>query len=265
MVLSTEFNKLKHHLALTSSPVIAEMMLPQLQKHGIKIFNFIRRYDDSSIIRLSSDANWNEHYFQKGYINKQNKVPPGYLTKSINYFIWLTNHWPEMLIDYAVNFDTANGITVAEQCNGYIDFFCFGANANNTSIVNFYLNHLDLLQRYGHYFRERANVLLKAYEKDKIVIPNNAIYPLLNGAALSDSQGHHSSFKLTNRENDCARLLILGKKIKEIASTLNLSPRTVESHINNLKVKFDCRNKLELAIKLSKTQDLYDTNCSKHP
>ena len=123
MVFSTEFNKLKTHLALTSSPIIAEIMLPQLQKNDIKIFNFIRRYDDSSIIRLSSDAIWNEHYFREGYINKLNKIPPGYLTKPINYFIWITDHWPEMLIDYAVNFDVANGITVAEQCSGFINFF----------------------------------------------------------------------------------------------------------------------------------------------
>ncbi|MBX3708746.1 MAG: helix-turn-helix transcriptional regulator [Gammaproteobacteria bacterium] len=139
-------------------------------------------------------------------------------------------------------------------------FFCFGASANNTSVINFYINHPDLLQKYGHYFRERerereresASALLKEYEKDKIIISNNAIYSLPQSLSLFDYQAGQLSFKLTRRENDCAKQLILGKQIKEIASILKLSPRTVESHINNLKEKFNYRNKLELAIKLSK-------------
>lgn len=249
MILSTDLNKLKYHLALTSSPVVAEIMHPKLQKHGIKVFNFVRQYDDGSIIRLSSDGVWNEHYFWKGYINKRNKVPAEYLAKPLNYFIWLTEHWPEMLSDYAVNFDTGNGITIAEKFDRCVDFFCFGGYANNKSIINFYLNHLDLLQKYGHEFRERADSLLNEYEQDRIIIPSHVIY--IDGSTHCTTR--NQPFILTNREHDCAMQLILGKKIKEIAKALNLSPRTVETHINNLKAKLNCRNKLDLAIKLSKS------------
>jgi DNA-binding CsgD family transcriptional regulator len=54
----------------------------------------------------------------------------------------------------------------------------------------------------------------------------------------------------TNREMDCAKLILNGNKIKEIASVLRLSPRTVETYLNNLKIKLACRDKVELAIKL---------------
>ena len=59
----------------------------------------------------------------------------------------------------------------------------------------------------------------------------------------------NKQIKFTNRELDCAKLLIKGCRIKEIASIYNLSPRTVETHLNNLKIKLGCRDKVELTIK----------------
>ena len=57
---------------------------------------------------------------------------------------------------------------------------------------------------------------------------------------------------LTNRELDCLIMLSKGKTAKETARELNISPRTVETHLENIKIKFDARNKTEmLAIFLS--------------
>lgn len=244
MIYSTDLTKIKHHLALTSSSTVADMMLPHLLRHGIKVFHFNRHYEDGSLIRLSTDAKWNENYFAKGYVNKRKKVPAEYLTKSVNYFVWLTKDWPEMLTDAAVNFDIANGISIVEKCNGYIDNFCFGSTVSNTSIVNFYLNNLDLLQRYGCDFRDRAYQLFNSYEKQKIIIPESKI--VIPSVHCTDIE----IAKLSDREKQCVVLLISGKRIKEIAIELGLSPRTIESYLNNLKVKLNCRDKVELVIKL---------------
>lgn len=55
---------------------------------------------------------------------------------------------------------------------------------------------------------------------------------------------------LTERELECLHYLILGKSAKQTASILNVSSRTVEFHLNNIKDKAFCRSKIEL---LSKT------------
>jgi DNA-binding CsgD family transcriptional regulator len=53
-------------------------------------------------------------------------------------------------------------------------------------------------------------------------------------------------FKLSIREIECLYHLVRGKTAKMIAQFLNLSPRTVESYIENIKAKFGCYTKSEL-------------------
>jgi len=52
--------------------------------------------------------------------------------------------------------------------------------------------------------------------------------------------------QLTNKESECLFFLMRGKSAKETAIILNISPRTVEKHIESIKYKFNCRTKLEL-------------------
>jgi DNA-binding NarL/FixJ family response regulator len=52
---------------------------------------------------------------------------------------------------------------------------------------------------------------------------------------------------LTSREREVLQLLAEGKIIKEVAAILNVSPRTVEFHKNNIMVKTGLRTTAELA------------------
>lgn len=57
---------------------------------------------------------------------------------------------------------------------------------------------------------------------------------------------NHKKFHLTKREHECLKLVRQGKSAKQIGALLNISYRTVESHVDNIKSKFSCRTKLEL-------------------
>lgn len=57
---------------------------------------------------------------------------------------------------------------------------------------------------------------------------------------------------LPQRQQDCAHLLVEGINTKEIAKILQLSPRTVETHIDILKDKFKAKNKAQLIYFLNK-------------
>lgn len=59
--------------------------------------------------------------------------------------------------------------------------------------------------------------------------------------------------RLSNREWDVLKLLLQGKSNKQIASSLDISVRTVEFHLKNIYAKFQVRSRIELILKLGKT------------
>lgn len=53
---------------------------------------------------------------------------------------------------------------------------------------------------------------------------------------------------VSRREFECANRLVDGLSAKEIAKTMNISPRTVEKYIESLKHKLNCRNQKKLIL-----------------
>ena len=58
--------------------------------------------------------------------------------------------------------------------------------------------------------------------------------------------GEFSGIYLTPREVDCLNALATGRTVKMVARDLDLSHRTVEFYLKNLKTKFGCATKCEL-------------------
>ncbi len=54
------------------------------------------------------------------------------------------------------------------------------------------------------------------------------------------------TYELRTREAQCLFYSANGYSAKEVAHLLKLSPRTIETHLENIKTKLNCRNKLEL-------------------
>lgn len=55
---------------------------------------------------------------------------------------------------------------------------------------------------------------------------------------------------LTNREMECLKHLLDGKSAKQSAAMMNISTRTVEFHLNNIKMKTASNSKLEILSKI---------------
>jgi DNA-binding CsgD family transcriptional regulator len=79
--------------------------------------------------------------------------------------------------------------------------------------------------------------------------------------ANSDLKSHQSieffkpdaAISLTPREIECLFYTLRGKSAKAIGLILKISPKTIEFHLEHIKTKFNCRNKMEL---ISKAMEL---------
>lgn len=79
-------------------------------------------------------------------------------------------------------------------------------------------------------------------------ILNSGLLNSVTNQSLEHEINHHS---LTKMQKACASLISKGYTAKAIGKHLNISSRTVETHISNMKDKLGCRNKTDLILKLN--------------
>lgn len=72
----------------------------------------------------------------------------------------------------------------------------------------------------------------------------------LLGVNAFNTEVANDGIMLSKQEFFLAKLFLTGLTAKEIAKRLNLSHRTVEAYLINIKTKLHCKNKTELVVKL---------------
>jgi DNA-binding NarL/FixJ family response regulator len=93
--------------------------------------------------------------------------------------------------------------------------------------------------------RELLNAIREVYEQGAFLEPA-VTRQLLDEFARSGRKAAVPEVHLTQREKDVLQLLISGKSNKEIAYSLNISPKTVSVHRSNIMKKLEVRNIFEL-------------------
>ncbi len=163
-------------------------------------------------------------------------------------------------------FNVDHGISLIYPSNDYCDIFEFAVAKNNTAAN---LNHLTNLQQILNSietYKEQAKQLIIDADaaaapmefattvdlyQDK---PNNKILAL-NVKQFGQVIYPHT---LTPREVETVYWLIRGKTVPEIAILLQLSKRTVETYVNNIKFKLACKSLFQLGHVVGKYSDYFE-------
>jgi len=242
----------KNHVTLTSTQEMRDISKP-LKPLGIDFFSYTRFYFDGTTISLLTHTKWYEHFLQREI--------PG----CVNVFNMKTgcNLWEEAFPEEANAearnlFDIDNGINFTYRNEKYVEIISYASNAGSKKNIGYFISILDLLEKFIPYFREHADTLVKESAKHKITIPKimrgyNEVHSklMLNPETRKlfleqICYDNNKVMQLSRREYQCLKLIAQGKTFKESAKTLNISHRTVESHVDHIKTKLNCDSKSEL-------------------
>lgn len=259
---------LEKHFSLNSSNHVQEICDQILNSIGITYFNYIKIYNnDCSRELLTNNADWINHFYQNGLYHSIGAVDVEHLLPK-GYFLWSEmDEKDPIYLQGRDFFNIDNGISFVIKRQDITYLYIFASKREQHAINNFYLGNLDLLQRFIHYFTDKGQNLIKEAGKNRIHLPNpQLVNPhRVNNIILSDKQrkgfleatpvnryfllNESDDLYLTTKQAECASLLAKGLTSKQMAKHMNISFRTVEKYV------LDVRHKIQEATNSSLTKE----------
>ena len=232
-------------------------------KHlNITTFGYLKIFDDSRYLHICNKDKWSRHYFKN--IHDDGETLPkamALVDSKKSMFIWPTKTEDSLLTDLK-NYRIWHGMSFCRRKDNFVENWSFCTDPKNEQISNFYLKHYDLLWKFVEYFTSKAGDLLDCSDSRKFATYKNGVNISSAKSALSEQsikqflneieinkfliRGKQRQAFLSKRERDCLQLLSRGFTHKNIARQLDLSPRTVEQYINNVKYKLETTNKIDI-------------------
>jgi len=234
---------------------------------GVNFFWYYHLNKEGYYTYAGTHASWSEFSFEHQLTSQfpclrhPSVVKPGIQlmkdSSSSSYKETLGRAWETFQINFNVNliFPTAEGI----------EAFGFATNSDHPKMDELLLNEIPLLKRFIKHFKVKNQKLFhllyenqvnfgaylgpKFYEGEQIALKSRE--------QLLRKLGLFPRVPLTRREKEVLPFLSSGFPSSYIAKHLQISYRTVENYIENIKGKLDCDNKSEL---IQKAKDLVEIN-----
>lgn len=241
----------KRHVAYTSANDVTEICKPLFETVDLNFFGYSKKCVDGSLLTLTTNRESLCNTFQKKY--------PLDVTKQLSGVHLFESYMTEEMIRDEKELGLYSGITIFKQNEAYTEVYFFAAPETNRSVIDFYFNHLDVLEKFIFYFKDKAHSLIEQAKKERFIIPNylqdkNNIFTEKSYGEFCEllkSKRVYLNLKsrevmLTRREYEVLLQFTQGRTTKEVAKVLNISPRTAESHLENAKNKTNCTFKSQL-------------------
>lgn len=255
-------NKSAFQFSSQAAREVVDLCSP-LHSIGIQCFRYMRLYKNCTYIVLTNGF---EEFLQDSISNLKDlgKFWGSHIRYVKNSFDPFLMQWPHDAFQKDFNMNLFhkhgfwNGISLIYRYENYIDIVSFALGASHSDNCGLLINNKEFLKTFINHFRKKAAKLLEQKEKSKLAVFENRFdteyspNPMLERVKLLETQLKRSmvrsfeDLKLSPRELECLELMSHGKTAKEIAQAIQISPRTVESYVTNIKVKTECNYKSDL-------------------
>ncbi|CAM4452090.1 MAG: hypothetical protein LEGION0398_MBIBDBAK_00766 [Legionellaceae bacterium] len=255
--MKIDISFLKNWETLSLSETIDTICQPLKKLIGLEQFIYRKTFHDGKRVYLTNTAKQLHWYFENHFylIDGYQGKPDSYKNE---FAIWpLPGQNPLFLNEMINAFDCGNGFTIVETTSDGMDVFFYLISGTKNSDPNIYLTNLNALIKFNIYFKEKARDLIRKISNTGALILdsnlqiNNSKEEEFNHFISEISLPNYieinkNKITLTNRENECLQLIKFGNTNKEIARKLGISPRTVETYLNQIKTKTGIRTQKSL-------------------
>lgn len=241
------------HISLTSNDDIKKICLSFFKRKKLLInhLNYIHKYRDGGVFYLCSNHAWIRHYIANGYMNIGAFETNPALANN-KYVLWDSLDSNDVILkDSRELIHVEHGITVTCHTKNGVGFFNFGNDHANRKELNSYINNFNILNEFMLYFYDKTKSIFQKASEDRFIV--HRVTNPLSIASIS-SVASPAAIYLTKREQECITWYLKGKNSGEIAVILGISRRTIETHIERIKLKFNCRNLCQLGFHVATTQ-----------
>jgi DNA-binding CsgD family transcriptional regulator len=220
-----------------------------LKKHfNINVFGYMKVFDNGEYLSLTNDLKWQEFAFDNIIENSMifqkanNQVEENNYTKLI---------WPNKRLDFTFNalydFNIWNGVSILKRKENYVESWTFTSTREDEKIQDFLIKEFSALEYFINYFNIVGKEIISTDDKErlaKFILPKvdkeslykNEICNFIESLKI-DRYYFSKNEYITPKEFLCLAHMTFGKTTKEIARELMMSHRTVESHIQDVKLK----------------------------
>ena len=248
------------HSSFKYSKKIQKIIEP-LDLLEINYFSYIKQFNNKSRIVLTNFPNWNKFFCEsKFYLRPSSFVKNIDINHdySFGFILGYKDKYIEKIADKKFNLD--RGISLIYKTPDFCEFFQFGTVSKDKLLENYYLDNLKNLKKFALYFREQGNKLIKTSDliqfseffRSRYIGSDNKIKNLKLEIYKYYFYLNKNIYYFTRREVDCIIYLFKGLPAKTAADKLNISKRTYDMHLDNIKQKLDCNKNSEVVFIISK-------------
>lgn len=256
MMLIERTDMLKDHVTFTSSQQIAQIAKPLMDSCELNYFGYCRLYPDNKFFNLATRPEWAEYHFidhnlpPAGLLN-YDKIESGVVLPAMSDDALFG--WPEGLIkSVRERFNVTDPLIIFKKHATHTDIFLYSLQLRNP--YQFYFQHMDIFEKFTHYFHEQGEKIITKSAKAPILYKNNHLITFDGDTVINQQleelkqaispkryklNYNGNIIKVPDRRYQVLQLLAHGNVPKIIATKLNLSTRTVRFYIDTLKTDFN--------------------------
>ncbi len=239
-----------------SHETVAAVCYPFFKKSPINYFDYSRFYDSGEFINFSTAPIWSKQYYAEKLMpsyqelklfcdNKGSSQRYTFLSHIMEYPPGAADANPlkyEHNISLCAQYKIYHRIYRVDRIGDFFRVIGFGSTKEKKSIFNYYINNIRELEKFIQYFEKKAFDPILGQNNTRVIVPDYLSSPSL----IDVPSKKKKKTDLTNREIQCLDLIAHGYTMKYAANKLDISARTVETHLRNIKEKLDVFNKNQL-------------------